>query len=77
MLLKFKLLFVLLFGFCIVSAQEIENDPDYIKTVILKPNTINSYAPIIKLGQRFTFSFDDLKADERDYYYKIEHCDMN
>lgn len=77
MLLKFKLLFILLFGVYSASAQEIENDPDYIKTVILKPNTINSYAPIIKLGQQFTFSFDDLNADERDYYYKIEHCDMN
>ncbi|MDV7186896.1 DUF5103 domain-containing protein [Lutibacter sp. TH_r2] len=77
MLVKYKLLFILLFGFGILYSQEIENDPDYIKTVILKPNTVNYYAPIMKLGQLFTFSFDDLNADERDYYYKIEHCDID
>lgn len=75
--IKFNLLFVILFSFSLLSAQEIENDPDYIKTVVLKPSNVNSYAPIMKLGQRFTFSFDDLNADERDYYYKIEHCDLD
>lgn len=74
---KLNLFFVLLFSIGIITAQEVKNDPDYIKTVILKPNAINTYAPILKLGQRFTLSFDDLNADERDYYYKIEHCDTD
>ncbi len=49
-------------------------EPAHIKTVILKPVSTNSYAPIIKLGERLVLSFDDLYADERDYTYRIEHC---
>jgi hypothetical protein len=52
-------------------------DPNYIKTVILRSNNTNNYAPIIKLGDKFELSFDDLNADETEYYYKIEHCTFN
>ncbi|MDX1828580.1 MAG: DUF5103 domain-containing protein [Lutibacter sp.] len=52
-------------------------EPNYIKTVILRSNNTNNYAPIIKLGDKFELSFDDSNADETEYYYKIEHCTFN
>ena len=55
-------------------SQSIPEDPDYIKTIILKPALTNTYAPIVKLGQELRLSFDDLNADEHTYTYKIEHC---
>jgi len=58
-------------------SQSYENEPNYIKTIILKPTNINNYAPIIKLGDKLVLSFDDLRADETYYYYKIEHCDFD
>lgn len=67
------LFFGLFLGFQCIG-QEIFSDPDYIKTVVLKPNRINSYAPIIRLGEKLELSFDDLNADQRDYSYKIVHC---
>lgn len=53
------------------------SQPDYIKTVILKPIIHNYYAPIIKLGESIQLSFDDLHADEHTYSYKIIHCDAD
>ncbi len=63
----------------IVIAQEsnIILPPDHIKSIVLSPNRVNAYAPIMKLGESFTLSFDDLEADEKLYYFKIEHCDYN
>lgn len=52
-------------------------EPDYIKTIVFKPAASNTYAPIIKLGERINLSFDDLNANEEDYTYKIEHCNMD
>lgn len=52
-------------------------DAAHIKTIILKPNSVNTYAPILRLGESFQLIFDDLNADEHDYIYKIEHCDYN
>jgi hypothetical protein len=60
-----------------LHAQEEINDPNHIKTVIFKPATVNSYAPIIPLGGMMKLSFDDLNADEADYRYKIEHCELD
>ena len=52
-------------------------EADFIKTIIFKPAASNTYAPIIKLGERINLSFDDLNANEEDYTYKIEHCNIN
>jgi len=52
-------------------------EPDYIKTVILQPVKPDSYVPIMRLGESFILSFDDLEADQKYYYYKIEHFDFN
>ena len=71
----FYVFFVTLVTINLTFAQnnEYQQLPDYIKTVILKSKSANTYHPIIKLGERLFFSFDDLQADEKDYYYKIEH----
>lgn len=52
-------------------------DAPNIKTVELKSATSNSFAPIFRMGEAFSLSFDDVDADEKDYYYEIEHVDYN
>lgn len=66
-------LFFFAFGFSQINSAEPEN----IKTIILKPFKTNSYAPIIRLGEKIQLTFDDLNADEHTYSYKIEHCDFD
>lgn len=50
-----------------------------IKTVQALPNGKEAQLPIIDLegGDRLEVSFDDLRADVRNYFYNIEHCDMD
>ena len=69
----FSFLFSIQFGF----SQNDGVDANHIKTIILKPTAVNSYAPIVQLGQKLMLSFDDLNADEHTYSYKIEHCDLD
>ncbi|WP_372765856.1 type IX secretion system plug protein domain-containing protein [Lutibacter sp.] len=61
------------FGF----SQNEFKDAEHIKTIILKPAAINSYAPIVRLGEKLMLTFDDLNADEHTYSYKIEHCELD
>ncbi|MFK5958084.1 MAG: DUF5103 domain-containing protein [Lutibacter sp.] len=58
-------------------SQNNYTEPDYIKTIVFKPATSNLYTPIIKLGERINLSFDDLNANEQDYTYKIEYCNID
>lgn len=37
----------------------------------------NILLPYAKLGEQFEISFDDLDADNKRYFYKIEHYDVN
>lgn len=67
----------LLFSVQFAHSQISGLEPNYIKSIVLKPAVTNSYAPIIKLGEKFTLTFDDLNADEHDYTYKIEHCNFD
>lgn len=54
------------------------NPPDFIKTITFKSTNSNlGELPIIELGETFYLEFDALVADERDFYYKIEHYDYN
>lgn len=50
-----------------------------IKTVQALPNGNEAQLPIIDIetGDRLEISFDDLRADVRNYFYSIEHCDMD
>jgi hypothetical protein len=76
--LKNNLLFICLF--CLsqfIFSQSNFDDADYIKSVVFKANITNAYTPIIKFGEELTLIFDDLNADERNYYYKIDHCNID
>lgn len=50
--------------------------PYNIKTATFTQNGIN-VVPLIKLGDSFQFSFDDLFGNEANYYYVIQHCDYD
>ncbi len=64
-----------LFSVFSFSQNELEvQEPDYIKSIQLRPFKANAYLPIIKLGEPIVLKFDDLEADEKDYSYKITHC---
>lgn len=64
-----KLIFLTLFGLFSASNGHAQN----IKSVLLRTNQPNSFTSIVPLGTPLTLSFDDLEADGKDYYYKIEH----
>jgi len=68
---KKALYILLLFSFNKSISQETA-EPYFIKSIQLKTNNPNDFSSIIPLGSRFTLSFDDLEADQKDYYYKIE-----
>ena len=61
---SFLLLFFLMF--LQFSAQNI-------KTIQLRPLQENNFSAIVPLGTILELSFDDLDADSKTYYYKIEH----
>lgn len=58
------------------QVQEEVNPPINIKSIVFKGPTEDQF-PIIKLGESMTLEFDDLTANEQDYYYKIIHCDYD
>lgn len=51
--------------------------PNYIQTIEFKGSTKLSQLPIISLGSNLTLSFDDLHADEKNYYYRISHYNFD
>lgn len=74
--MKNSLLFFSFFCYIHVLFGQIADAPN-IKTVIFQSSNINNYTPIIRLGEQMMLSFDDLNADEQNYYYKIEHCELD
>ncbi len=77
--MKHLLIIFSLFFILIINAQTITEvqEPDYIKSIELKPLKINTYLPVIKLGESIRLKFDDLEGDQKDYTYKITHCNYN
>lgn len=51
--------------------------PNYIQTIQFKGSTKLSQLPIISLGSKLILSFDDLQADEKNYYYRITHYNFD
>ena len=47
----------------------------FIKSVSF--NSDENLNPIIPLGSKFLFSFDDLEADQKNYHYLLQHCNYN
>ncbi|SNR71923.1 protein of unknown function [Maribacter sedimenticola] len=58
------------------QVQEEVNPPNHIKSIIFKGPTDDQF-PIIKIGEPIYLEFDDILANEQDYYYKITHCDYD
>lgn len=52
------------------------NPPNNIKSIIFKGTTDDQF-PVVNLGDPINLEFDDLLANEQDYYYKIVHCDYD
>lgn len=74
-----KLFLVYLLLVTAISFSQIEKEvlPPYnIKTVTFVQNGQNTI-PIFQLGDSFQFEFDDLYANEANYYYTITHCDYD
>lgn len=60
----------------IAQVQEEVNPPDNIKSIVFKGPTENQF-PVIKVGEPIYLEFDDILANEQDYYYKVVHCDYD
>lgn len=58
------------------QVQEEIPAPDNIRSIIFKGPTEDQF-PVIQLGEPLYLEFDDLLANEQDYYYKIVHCDYD
>jgi hypothetical protein len=75
-MLKLNKFFIFLVGISVFS-QEIVLPPAHIKSIQIIASEGSGFVPIIQKSGSIELSFDDLEADEKDYYYLIEHCDRN
>ena len=76
-LCRFILPLFLFFSSAAFAQVQQEIAPPYnIKTVSFMKNGENVY-PVFRLGESFTFAFDDLFGNEANYYYAITHCNYN
>ncbi|MGO4921511.1 DUF5103 domain-containing protein [Maribacter spongiicola] len=67
----------LLFLQNIVAQVQLEaNPPKNIKSIVFKGPTEDQF-PVIKIGEPIYLEFDDILANEQDYYYKVIHCDYD
>tara|TARA_R110000796_G_scaffold13818_3_gene44525 strand:+ start:18384 stop:19628 length:1245 start_codon:yes stop_codon:yes gene_type:complete len=62
--------------FAFAQVQMEINPPTNIKTIVFKGDTDDQF-PVVSLGNPIYLEFDDLLANEQDYYYKIVHCDYD
>jgi len=71
---SFFAIFLVLFLSNSLLAQVYEQPaPENIQTINFNGGTEQSQLPMIRLGAPLKLSFDDLNADEEDYYYKLSH----
>ncbi|WP_081802009.1 type IX secretion system plug protein [Aquimarina atlantica] len=59
------------------SAVSETNTANHIKTIQLLTGAEFSGIPILKLGDPFRITFDDINGDESDYYYRISHYNFD
>jgi hypothetical protein len=75
--LNLKQILVILCSFPVFGqVQEEIPAPANIRSVIFKGTTEDQF-PLIQLGEPLYLEFDDLLANEQDYYYKIVHCNYD
>jgi len=58
------------------QVQEEVSPPENIKSIIFRGPTEDQF-PIVRFGESIQLEFDDLLANEQDYYYKIVHCNYD
>lgn len=69
----------LIFVFAIPLFSQVQEEvapPSNIKSVLFKGPTEDQF-PIVQLGDPVYLEFDDILANEQDYYYKVLHCDYD
>lgn len=71
-----QIIFLLFVPSLFAQVQEEVNPPNNIKSIIFKGPTEDQF-PIAKLGEPISLEFDDILANEQDYYYKLVHCDYD
>ena len=62
-----------------LSFSQIEKEiaaPYNIKTISFVQNGQNAI-PVFRLGDSFSFQFDDLYGNEANYFYALTHCDYD
>ena len=64
-MIKQQFFFFFLITSCFVQSQNI-------KTIQLKPLGVKNFSTIVPLGSVLELSFDDLDADQKEYFYKVE-----
>lgn len=75
--LNLKQILVILWSFPVIGqVQEEIPAPANIRSIIFKGPTEDQF-PVIQQGEALYLEFDDLLANEQDYYYKIVHCDYD
>ncbi|MBC8769699.1 DUF5103 domain-containing protein [Arenibacter sp. BSSL-BM3] len=72
----YALLLLLSAHLAYAQVQSEINPPSNIKSIIFKGSTDDQF-PVVNLGDPIYLEFDDLLANEQDYYYKIVHCDYD
>ena len=73
----YSTLFLILFSSLLGHTQvlnEITN-VDFLKSISFKSETAKHQFPLITKGESFILQFDDLLAEDNDYYYVIEYFD--
>ncbi|MBQ4916108.1 DUF5103 domain-containing protein [Maribacter sp. MMG018] len=60
----------------VAQVQTEVNPPSNIKSIVFKGPTEDQF-PVVQIGESIFLEFDDLLANEQDYYYKIVHCDYD
>ncbi|MFK5974359.1 MAG: DUF5103 domain-containing protein [Flavobacteriaceae bacterium] len=77
MRVNIKQLVLLLFASSVFAQVQNEvNPPENIKTIVFRGPTEDQF-PVVQLNEPIYLEFDDLLANEQDYYYKIVHCDYD
>ncbi|THD66308.1 DUF5103 domain-containing protein [Robertkochia marina] len=73
--------FVIVFLQCnltlLAQVQKEIPPPENIRSIVFTGNNNAAQFPVIQPGQTMVLTFDDLYADEADYYYRIEHCNYD
>lgn len=67
------LISLILFGMKLSAQVDEMPPPENIRTIIFNSGGNQSQLPIVRLGEPIFLNFDDLNADEEDYYYRITH----